>query len=53
MSSRIEELVYEAYYLNKRMELFNNVSNIRDKHPNMLLEDVYELAYKKIIEKND
>ena len=51
--SKIENIVYSAHDLNKRRELFKNVSLIKDKKPNMLLEDVYELAYQQIIKKND
>jgi hypothetical protein len=51
--SRIEDLVYSAYDLNKHKELFNNVSLIRIEKPNMLLLDIYELAYQRTIKKND
>lgn len=51
--SKIENIVYDAYELNKRKELFKNVSLIKSEHPNMLLEDVYELAYQKTIKKDD
>lgn len=51
--SKIENIVYDAYELNKRRKLFKNVSLIRDKKPNMLLEDVYELAYQKTIKEDD
>ena len=49
--SKIENIVYSAHDLNKRRELFKNVSSIKDKKPDMLLEDVYELAYQQIIKK--
>jgi len=51
--SKIENIVYSAHDLNKRRELFKKVSLIKDKKPNMLLEDAYELAYQQIIKKND
>lgn len=51
--SKIENIVYSAHDLNKRRELFKKVSLIKDKKPHMLLEDVYELAYKQVIEEND
>lgn len=47
--SKIENLVYDAHELNKRGELFKYVSTIKDKHPHMNLNDVYELAYQKIL----
>ena len=47
--SKIEDIVYSAHDLNKRKELFKNVSLIKSEKPNMLLEDVYELAYQKTI----
>jgi len=49
--SKIENIVYSAHDLNKRRELVKNVSSIKDKKPDMLLEDVYELAYQQIIKK--
>jgi hypothetical protein len=51
--SKIENIVYSAHDLNKRRELFKKVSLIKDKKPNMLLEDAYELAYQQIIKEND
>tara|TARA_R110001592_G_scaffold7832_1_gene43410 strand:- start:2936 stop:3112 length:177 start_codon:yes stop_codon:yes gene_type:complete len=51
--SKIEDLVYSAHDLNKRKELFKNVSLIKSQKPNMLLEDVYELAYQKTIQEDD
>lgn len=50
--SKIEDIVYSAHDLNKRKELFKNVSLIKSEKPNMLLEDVYELAYQKTIKEN-
>ena len=50
--SKIENIVYSAHDLNKRRELFKKVSLIKDEKPHMLLEDVYELAYKQVIEEN-
>ena len=51
--SKIENIVYDAHELNKRRELFKNVSLIKSEKPNMLLEDVYELAYQKTIQEDD
>ena len=51
--SKIENIVYDAHDLNKRKELFKNVSLIKSENPNMLLEDVYELGYQKTIKKDD
>tara|TARA_Y100000389_G_scaffold151590_1_gene151357 strand:+ start:1405 stop:1581 length:177 start_codon:yes stop_codon:yes gene_type:complete len=51
--SKIENIVYDAHDLNKRKELFKNVSLIKSEKPNMLLEDVYELAYQKTIQEDD
>ena len=51
--SKIEDLVYSAHDLNKRKELFKNVSLIKSEKPNMLLEDVYEFAYQKTIKENN
>jgi hypothetical protein len=50
--SKIEELVYSAHEHGKRTELFNEVSKIKELTPNMLLEDVYEEAYIRVMNIN-
>ena len=47
--SIIEELVYSAYEHGKRTQLLENVTNIKQQHPNMKLEEIYELAYKEVM----
>ena len=50
--SKIEELVYSAHEHGQRKNLLDKVSEIRIKHPNMLLEDVYDLAYSEVMNIN-
>lgn len=47
--SRIEELVYSAHEHGKRTDLFNAVTKIRKHSPNMKLNDVYDEAYKQVM----
>ncbi len=47
--SRIEELVYSAHEHGQRSQLFEKVSEIRNQHPRMLLEDVYDKAYSEVM----
>lgn len=47
--SRIEELVHSTYQHGKREELFKEVKNIRNNNPNMLLEDIYDEAYRIVM----
>lgn len=42
--SSIEEIVFEAYELGLRDELFKEVSTIRSVNPRMALVDVYNTA---------
>tara|TARA_Y100000385_G_scaffold254_1_gene278 strand:- start:1709 stop:1861 length:153 start_codon:yes stop_codon:yes gene_type:complete len=47
--SRIEELVYSAHEHGKRTDLFNAVTEIKKQHPTMQLDDVYDEAYKQVM----
>tara|TARA_R100001460_G_scaffold50504_2_gene88836 strand:- start:239 stop:391 length:153 start_codon:yes stop_codon:yes gene_type:complete len=47
--SRIEELVYSAYDHGKREPLLKEVSKIKTEYPHMNLNDIYEEAYKNIM----
>lgn len=47
--SRIEELVYSAHEHGKRTDLFNVVTRIKTQNPNMKLDDVYDEAYKEVM----
>lgn len=47
--SRIEELVYSTYQYGKREELFKEVKNIKNNNPNMPLEDIYDEAYRSVM----
>jgi len=41
----IEEIVYEAWELGKRDELYNKVAELRKAHPRMHLTVIYEKAF--------
>ena len=43
--SKIEELVYNAHEYGQRTQLLKKASEIRNRNPNMVLEEVYEKAY--------
>ena len=47
--SKIEDILYEAYYLGLRDEVINEVSNVRNEEKNKYtpLSDLYEKALKK------
>jgi|TARA_B100001094_G_C18093075_1_gene751506 hypothetical protein len=47
--SRIEELVYSALEHGKRNDLFDEVSKIKQENPNMLLQDIYDKAYQRVM----
>jgi hypothetical protein len=47
--SKIEELVYNTYQYGKREELFKEVKKIKDNNPNMPLEDIYDEAYRMVM----
>lgn len=47
--SRIEELVYSAHEYGKRIQLFDEVTQIKKQHPNMKLEEVYDKAYQNVM----
>jgi hypothetical protein len=47
--SRIEELIYSAHEHGQRSQLFEKVSEIRNEHPRMPLEDIYDKAYSEIM----
>ena len=47
--SRIEELVYSAHEHGQRSQLFEKVSEIRNEHPRMQLEDIYDKAYSEVM----
>jgi hypothetical protein len=46
--SKIEDLLYKAYYLGKRDEMLQEVKKIRDNNPHISLDMMYEIAYNKI-----
>ena len=50
--SKIEELVYSAHEHGKRTQLFEQVSKIKEESPSMLLEEIYEEAYIKVMNIN-
>lgn len=43
--SKIEELVMSAYEYGQRTELLNKVTELREEHKHMPLEEIYERAY--------
>ena len=47
--SRIEELVYSAYDHGKREALFNEVSKLKLENFSTKLDEIYEEAYKNIM----
>ena len=47
--SRIEELIYSALEHGKRDNLFDAVTKIKKQHPSMHLDDVYDEAYKQVM----
>ena len=47
--SKIEDLVYSTYQYGKREELFKEVKNIKNNNPNMPLEDIYDKAYRIVM----
>ena len=46
--SRIEELMLSAYDLGKENEMFELLTQIKHRNPNMPLEEQYEKAYAKV-----
>jgi|TARA_B100001094_G_scaffold323273_1_gene373850 hypothetical protein len=46
---RIEELIYSALEHGKRTDLFDAVTELKKQHPNMKLDDVYDEAYKQVM----
>ena len=51
MESPLEDIVYLAYQIGKRDELFRKISELRLVHPRMDLSKLYEMAYDYV--KND
>ncbi len=47
--SRIEELIYSAHEHGKRTDLFNAVTKLRNQHPTMHLDEVYDEAYQQVM----
>ena len=47
--SKIEELVYSAHEYGQRTQLLEKVSEIKKQNPNMVLEEVYEKAYARVM----
>jgi hypothetical protein len=45
MESPLEDIVYLAYQIGKRDELFRKISELRLVHPRMDLKKLYEMAY--------
>jgi len=49
--SSIETLVYRAHAQGKRKQLLDKVTEIRKSNNTMLLEEIYDEAYKQIMNK--
>lgn len=47
--SVIEDLVYSAYEHGKRTQLLNEVSKLRKHYPTWPLQNLYEEAYKNVM----
>ena len=47
--SSIENLVYTAHEQGQRTALLNKVTEIREEHKHMPLEEIYERAYKIVM----
>jgi hypothetical protein len=47
--STIENLVYSAYEHGQRESLFKEVQKVKEEHPNMPLEDIYQKAYSNVM----
>ena len=47
--SSIEELIYSTYQYGKREELFKEVNKVRNNNPNMSLENIYDEAYRIVM----
>ena len=47
--SRIEELIYSAHEHGQRTQLLNKVSEVREQNPKMILEEVYDKAYRTVM----
>lgn len=50
--SSLEEIVYEAYELGLRDELFDKISKYRAKHPRRDLVSIYDKALSKVKKQN-
>tara|TARA_B110000858_G_scaffold176570_1_gene210852 strand:- start:188 stop:343 length:156 start_codon:yes stop_codon:yes gene_type:complete len=47
--SNIEDLLYSAYQLGMRDEMYKKVNEIRSLNSTMSLEEVYDEAYSKVM----
>lgn len=47
--SRLEEMLYSAEEHGKRTELLNRVGEIRVINPRMDLNDIYDIAYRDVM----
>jgi len=47
--SSIENLLYSAYQLGMRDEMYKKVNEIRSLNPTRSLEEVYDEAYSKVM----
>jgi len=47
--STLEELVYSAYEHGKRKEMLIEVGKLREEHPRMPLEQIYDKAYQAVM----
>ena len=45
----IEDIVYSAYEHGRRTDLLNEVSKLRNHHPSWPLKNLYEEAYKNVM----
>lgn len=51
MNEKLEDICYEAYRLGLRDELFEEVGKLRDKYPHMEIPDMYDKAFRNILDK--
>ena len=47
--SQLEELLYSAEEHGVRHRMFNEIKNIKNKYPNLSLHEIYDKAYKRVM----
>jgi hypothetical protein len=47
--SRLEDLLYSAEEHGKRVDLLQRVGEIRVNNPSMALDDIYDIAYREVM----